>query len=80
MSASGNAMKVMNIHDMNLVGTCNYENVMAAIAMALAMEVPLATIGTYASMDWLFMAIIAVVTVTGIASVVFFKKRNAENN
>ena len=44
MSASGNAMKVMNIHDMNLVGTCNYENVMAAIAMALAMEVPLATI------------------------------------
>lgn len=44
MSTSGNAMKIMNIHDMNLVGMCNVENVMAAIAMSLAMGVPLATI------------------------------------
>ena len=44
MSAAGNAMKVMNIHDMNLVGLCNVENVMAAIAMAMAMKVPMATI------------------------------------
>lgn len=44
MSTAGAAMKIMNIHDMNLVGLCNVENVMAAIAMALAMEVPLATI------------------------------------
>ena len=44
MSTAGNAMKVMNIHDMNLVGMCNVENVMAAIGMSLAMEVPLATI------------------------------------
>ena len=44
MATAGSAMKIMNIHDMNLVGLCNVENVMAAIAMALAMEVPLATI------------------------------------
>lgn len=44
MATSGNAMKIMNIHDMNLVGMCNVENVMAAIAMSLAMDVPLATI------------------------------------
>lgn len=44
MATAGNAMKIMNIHDMNLVGTCNVENVMAAIAMSLAMDVPLATI------------------------------------
>ena len=30
----------MNIHDMNLVGVCNVENVMAAIAIAKAMGVP----------------------------------------
>ncbi|MBR1849504.1 MAG: UDP-N-acetylmuramoyl-L-alanine--D-glutamate ligase, partial [Lachnospiraceae bacterium] len=30
-----------NIHEMNLVGTCNVENVMAAIAMSLAMGVSL---------------------------------------
>ena len=41
MATAGNAMKIMNIHDMNLVGTCNVENVMAAIAMSLAMDVPL---------------------------------------
>jgi UDP-N-acetylmuramoylalanine--D-glutamate ligase len=44
MSTAGNAMKIMNIHDMNLVGMCNVENVMAAIAMSLAMDVPLAKI------------------------------------
>lgn len=44
MSAAGNATRVMNIHDMNLVGMCNIENVMAAIAMSLAMGVPLSTI------------------------------------
>ena len=44
MATAGNAMKIMNIHDMNLVGTCNVENVMAAIATSLAMDVPLATI------------------------------------
>ena len=31
----------MNIHDMNLVGICNVENVMAAIVIALAMDVPM---------------------------------------
>ena len=32
--------KLMNIQDMNLVGVCNVENVMAAIAIAKAMGVP----------------------------------------
>ena len=31
----------MNIHEMNLVGMCNVENVMAAIAISRAMEVPI---------------------------------------
>jgi len=44
MSIAGEAVKVMNIHDMNLVGMCNVENVMAAIAMAVAMGVPFSTI------------------------------------
>ncbi|MBR4670474.1 MAG: UDP-N-acetylmuramoyl-L-alanine--D-glutamate ligase [Butyrivibrio sp.] len=44
MSTAGNAVSVMNIHDMNLVGLCNVENVMAAIAMSLAMGVPMSTI------------------------------------
>lgn len=36
---------LLNIHtDMNLVGICNVENVMAAIAIAEGMEVPMATI------------------------------------
>ena len=35
---------VMNIHEMNLVGTCNVENVMAAIAITQAMGVPMETI------------------------------------
>lgn len=35
------AHRLMNIHDMNLVGMCNVENVMAAIAIARAMSVPM---------------------------------------
>lgn len=44
MATAGTSMSIMNIHDMNLVGLCNVENVMAAIAMSLAMGVPLSTI------------------------------------
>lgn len=33
--------RLMNIHDMNLVGMCNVENVMAAIAISLSMQVPM---------------------------------------
>ena len=44
MSTAGNPMTIMNIHDMNLVGLCNVENVMAAIGISLAMGVPLSTI------------------------------------
>ena len=36
----GCTRRVMNIHDMNLVGLCNVENVMAAVAIAQAMGVP----------------------------------------
>lgn len=37
--------QLLNIHtDMNLVGICNVENVMAAIAIAEGMEVPMSTI------------------------------------
>lgn len=43
-AADGRTEHVMNIHDMNLVGTCNVENVMAAIAIAKAMGVPMQTI------------------------------------
>lgn len=46
MASGGKDTKIMNIHDMNLVGLCNVENVMAAIAMSLAMGVPLSTILT----------------------------------
>ena len=41
---NGEATRIMNIHDMNLVGTCNVENVMAAIAITQAMGVPMETI------------------------------------
>ncbi len=38
----GKVSKVLNIHsDMNLVGVCNVENVMAAIAIGLGMGVPM---------------------------------------
>ncbi|MCR5715388.1 MAG: UDP-N-acetylmuramoyl-L-alanine--D-glutamate ligase [Lachnospiraceae bacterium] len=40
MNLTGTPERVMNIHDMNLVGTCNIENVCAAIAMSEAMGVP----------------------------------------
>lgn len=36
--------RLMNIHEMNLVGTCNVENVMAAIAITQAMGIPMETI------------------------------------
>ena len=40
----GETIRLMNIHDMNLVGICNVENVMAAIAITQAMGVPMETI------------------------------------
>ncbi len=40
-AVNGKAERVMSIHDMNLVGTCNVENVMAAIAISRAMGVPM---------------------------------------
>ena len=43
-AAEGRTARLMNIHDMNLVGTCNVENVMAAIAITQAMGVPMETI------------------------------------
>ena len=44
-SVAGRSQEIMDIHkDMNLVGMCNVENVMAAIAIAEAMGVPLETI------------------------------------
>ena len=36
-----NDEKVINVHDMNLLGTHNYENVMAAVGMALSYGVPM---------------------------------------
>lgn len=44
-SVAGEAVELMDIHkDMRLVGTCNVENVMAAIALAEGMGVPMPTI------------------------------------
>lgn len=44
-SVEGKVQELMDIHtDMNLVGMCNVENVMAAIAIAEGMQVPLSTI------------------------------------
>ena len=43
-ASEGEVTRLMNIHDMNLVGTCNVENVMAAIAITQAMGVPMDTI------------------------------------
>lgn len=43
--ASGQETELLDIHrDMNLVGMCNVENVMAAIAIAEGMQVPMETI------------------------------------
>lgn len=41
LRADGEKKKLMNIHEMNLLGLCNVENVMAAIAISIAMEVPM---------------------------------------
>lgn len=43
-ATGGRTTRLMNIHDMNLVGTCNVENVMAAIAITQAMGVPMGKI------------------------------------
>ena len=43
-TAGKEAERLMNIHEMNLVGICNVENVMAAIAITQAMGVPTETI------------------------------------
>lgn len=37
----GKVQKLLNIHEMHLVGICNVENVMAAIAISIAMNVPM---------------------------------------
>ena len=41
---NGKQEDVVNIHDLNLLGRHNYENVMAAAAIGLAMSVPLSSI------------------------------------
>jgi len=41
LATGGQEEYLMNIHEMNLVGICNVENVMAAIAISRAMEVPM---------------------------------------
>ena len=44
-SVNGRVLELLNIHrDMNLVGMCNVENVMAAIALSEGMGVPMETI------------------------------------
>lgn len=40
VAKDGEVTTLMNIHEMNLVGICNVENVMAAIAISKAMGVP----------------------------------------
>lgn len=44
MADENGEKRLMSIHDMNLVGMCNVENVMAAIAVSLSMQVPLENI------------------------------------
>lgn len=41
LSWQGENRSLMNIHEMNLVGICNVENVMAAIAISISMKVPM---------------------------------------
>lgn len=41
LAEDGKEQALMNIHEMNLVGMCNVENVMAAIAISRAMKVPM---------------------------------------
>ena len=43
-AAAGRAVPLMDVRDMNLLGRHNHENVMAAIAVAAAMGVPMETI------------------------------------
>ena len=40
----GGETLLINVHDMNLLGRHNYENVMAAAAVSLEMGVPMETI------------------------------------
>ena len=40
----GGVQRLMNVHDMRLIGVCNAENVMAAIAITAAAGVPMETI------------------------------------
>lgn len=44
IAENGTGTKVMNIHEMNLVGMCNVENVMAAIGICMNAGVPLSSI------------------------------------
>ncbi len=44
MAKDGETTRLMNIHDMNLVGMCNVENVMAAIGICTSAGVPMSTI------------------------------------
>lgn len=44
LAKDGQSKPLMTIHEMKLVGICNVENVMAAIAISLAMEVPMEVI------------------------------------
>lgn len=47
LARNGESVPVMNIHtDMNLVGTCNVENVMAALAIGLSFGLPLTSLLT----------------------------------
>lgn len=41
LAENGEAKRLMNIREMNLIGLCNVENVMAAIAISNAMKVPM---------------------------------------
>ncbi len=43
-AGNGVSERLMNIHDMKLVGLCNVENVMAAMAVTTACDVPMETI------------------------------------
>ncbi len=44
MAWEGKRERLMDIHEMNLVGMCNVENVMAAIAISMCMRVPMENI------------------------------------
>lgn len=41
LAKGGSSEKLLNIHELQLVGICNVENVMAAIGISLAMQVPM---------------------------------------